>query len=141
MKFLIFGLILLLSSCTQQQHTPRRKYLTLNGWSHHINRSYNWNENQNITGIEIELSENYNLELSKFLTSFGDDGRAININRIYHIKGTNTEFLFMKYGIADGYGTGIFPFFMPGVGKNFDHLRTELVILPSVLILFAKVPF
>lgn len=140
LKHLLIILIILLSSCSA------KKYITLNGWSRHMDRSYDWNERQNINGIEIEINERYNIEASTVINSFGDDSWALNLNRIYPIEGaaaggtTGTEFLFMKYGIADGYGTGVFPFFMPGVGKNFDHLRVELVVLPSVLILFVKVP-
>lgn len=133
-KILAVLLILLLSSCTQE------KYITLNGWSYHTDRSRSWNEKNNINGLEIELSEEYNIEANTFINSFGNDSWIINISRIYPIPRNGTEFFSMKYGVADGYGTRIFPIFMPTLIKKFDYLKVELVVLPIIFILIVKIP-
>lgn len=133
--FFFVLLIFLLSSCANQ------KYITLNGWSYHTDRSQNLNERNNIKGIEIELSERYSIEAHTFINSFGDDSWLTNISVTIPIEGAGPgEYFSMKYGIDDGYGTGIFPFFMPTFIKKFEYLKAKLVVLPMVFILIVKIP-
>ena len=133
-KLLALILLILISSCAQ------KKYIALNGWTYHTDRSHDWNEKNKIRGIEIELSERYSIEANTFVNSFGDNSWLANISVTIPVEGDDTKFLSMKYGIADGYGTGIFPFFMPTLIQKFEHLKVELVILPMIFILIIKVP-
>ena len=65
-KILVLILIIFLSSCANQ------KYITLDGQAYHTDRSRDCNENNNIRGIEIELSEKYSIEAHRFDNSFGN---------------------------------------------------------------------
>ena len=135
-KILVLILIIFLSSCANQ------KYITLDGQAYHTDRSRDWNENNNIRGIEIELSEKYSIEAHRFDNSFGNPSWLANVSVTIPIEGVGTgKYFSMKYGIADGYGNGIFPFFMPTFIQKFEYLKVELVGLPMVFILIIKVPF
>ena len=137
-KFLALILIIFLSSCANQ------KYITLDGQAYHTDRSRDWNENNNIRGIEIELSERYSVEAYIFDNSYDNPSWLASISVTTPIKGAiggTGKYFSMKYGIAGGYGNGIFPFFMPTLIQKLEYLKAELVGLPMVFILIIKVPF
>jgi len=114
-------------------------FLTVNGWSYHFDRSQDWNEKNNILGVELKLSEKYSAEANYFTNSFGNDSYLIDIIRYWPIEGDENGYFGLKMGIGDGYGIGLFPIILPAYVKRFEYFTAELIVLPIVVIFAIKI--
>jgi len=114
-------------------------FLTVNGWSYHFDRGSDWNEQNNINGIELKLSEKYSVEANYFKNSFGNDSYLIDVVRYWPISVDGNNLFGLKMGVGDGYGKGLFPIILPTYIKRFEFFTTELIVLPVVVIFAIKI--